>query len=374
MTAVTDMTDHELMVRAMVADLMASYIADPDGQTNALFHEIDRRFGEGASDRSADWFTGFHYSSEEILLFAVQHPLALKMLFTGALDADNRDEVFPRNEVDPDSDPEAQEIAISYLVQGLLSNTEDDWELDAARDALIGRYGEDAPVRLWEFNGREIPSAEHIVRAACHWDEVRAALRPLCGTFVSQGLDEEPSERDGELNFDEIARLLREVHGIDNAEVYMSGGGCATLRGGPTWTEQNEFDGKVYDDVFYAVQCGLGAYRDRPGQHSVVWAGDFAYGRDESRIAGEGECLWAHPMSEAHAAEILAQYIDSQREFVAGLNAAERGLPQGLIAHADVDIDLLRSTIPNGVCPKCGAPLTDEGCPVEIGHDYDEED
>lgn len=67
------LTDHGLLVKVMLTDLLASYEDNRDEMT-ALDAEVRRRFGEQAMENSAQHFTGWHYSGEDILNTAIFEP------------------------------------------------------------------------------------------------------------------------------------------------------------------------------------------------------------------------------------------------------------------------------------------------------------
>lgn len=76
------------------------------------------------------------------------------------------------------------------------------------------------------------------------------------------------------VNMDEIARILRDVHGIP-AVVAMTGGGVATIYAGATHTDE---DG----DERWSVIAGPGRFADPDVGFSVGYLADFYVGPDDA--------------------------------------------------------------------------------------------
>lgn len=64
------LTDQQLTIMAMAADLLVNYTDEYADEQRELFAEIDRRY-PGASDRTADHATGNRMTSWEILAWPV---------------------------------------------------------------------------------------------------------------------------------------------------------------------------------------------------------------------------------------------------------------------------------------------------------------
>lgn len=191
MTDVTAMTDHELMVREMAADLLASYVGAPFDP--AISAELQKRFGADAMENSASFFTGGHYSSDEIVMMAAMNPLGLKFVMTGGIfDEDGDWDLARLPKPERDDDYEAQRAVVGWLISALEAEHGSDWDLAARRAEVERLFGPEATGRLVNHLAmdRRSDSIDVVVWAACHWDEVKAVLQPLCDTFVSQGLDE----------------------------------------------------------------------------------------------------------------------------------------------------------------------------------------
>jgi hypothetical protein len=102
--ALQALTDAELLYHAMASDTaLSDWSGEPfdpakvDHEAEAAKQataeqatdEMDRRFGEGASDRTADWFTAMKASPEDILEWAKERPEQLAEIARGH-DCDNR--------------------------------------------------------------------------------------------------------------------------------------------------------------------------------------------------------------------------------------------------------------------------------------------
>lgn len=189
--------------------------------------------------------------------------------------------------------------------------------------------------------------------------------------------EEEADIRDEQaINMAEVVRILREVHGITNAEVQDTGGGCQTIYAGPT-EEVADYGTR------YALCAGPGGIY---GGAPLGWVEEFCWGNDDEDMtdAVYAKDVCANPADEAEVARLMAEFVAAK---VAALDVMEgiepitqeelehaegvacfrcgadativrsgvaycaehdpapslpQGLPQGLIAHADVDIALLR--------------------------------
>lgn len=64
------LTDQALVVKAMLCDAMASHTTEYDEEARELFAEVERRFGAGSTDLTADWVTGCHMTGDEAVLWA----------------------------------------------------------------------------------------------------------------------------------------------------------------------------------------------------------------------------------------------------------------------------------------------------------------
>lgn len=74
-----ELTNHALLVKVMLTDLLANYEDNRD-EMGPLSAEVSRRFGPDAMENSASYFTGWHYSSEDILDTAIFSPEWLERL------------------------------------------------------------------------------------------------------------------------------------------------------------------------------------------------------------------------------------------------------------------------------------------------------
>jgi hypothetical protein len=83
-----ELTNHALLVKVMLTDLLANYEDNRDEMTD-LDRQVRERFGEDAMENSASYFTGWHYSSEDILNTAIFSPEWLERLMrNGSHDRD----------------------------------------------------------------------------------------------------------------------------------------------------------------------------------------------------------------------------------------------------------------------------------------------
>lgn len=99
------------------------------------------------------------------------------------------------------------------------------------------------------------------------------------------------------LDLDTIAHLLRTEHGIDNAHVDMTGGGCATIFAGPT-REEADYGTR------YAAMAGPGTFRyDGPSTGDLV---DFYVGPDDDDGAHAFSPADLGARTESDVARIIA--------------------------------------------------------------------
>jgi len=75
-------SDHVLMARVMLADMLANY-TDNGAETHLLFTEAASRFGEAATENTAEYFTVHHYSGAEIAQTAICHYPRLREIMDG---------------------------------------------------------------------------------------------------------------------------------------------------------------------------------------------------------------------------------------------------------------------------------------------------
>lgn len=73
LTTPTDFGDQDLWVQFMSEDRELGYGDPDDDRHQALHAEIGRRFGRDATERTAEWATATHMSSDDIVTWASEH-------------------------------------------------------------------------------------------------------------------------------------------------------------------------------------------------------------------------------------------------------------------------------------------------------------
>lgn len=109
-----------------------------------------------------------------------------------------------------------------------------------------------------------------------------------------------------DINLDEVVRLLQAEHGIANAYVEQTGGGCATIYAGPQHTDGN-------GDQRYAVAAGPGWFAGPGFTVARATPADFYIGPDDD---GESEVievarLAADSQTDAGIARLIAEQVEA---------------------------------------------------------------
>lgn len=111
-------------------------------------------------------------------------------------------------------------------------------------------------------------------------------------------------EESAVIDLDEVVRLLREVHDIDNAYVAQTGGGVATIYAGPTRPDP-DIQSVAWGDVRYAAIAGPGTYGwgVKPSTASLD---DFFVGVDDQGEADPVAPGEVGARTEADVAKLIA--------------------------------------------------------------------
>ena len=115
------------------------------------------------------------------------------------------------------------------------------------------------------------------------------------------GIDSPNWQSCGQIDLNEVARLLRDEHGIDNAYVEHTGGGCATVYAGPVRVDNN-------GDPRYAASAGPGQFMDSEGPNANP--DDFYIGPDDD---GNSEAfIWGGGNDAGDIAAAIAAFLAAE--------------------------------------------------------------
>lgn len=143
-------------------------------------------------------------------------------------------------------------------------------------DVLTWGCAQTDPNGFWPVFGLHWASAlglSMLVRIGVrHWQTLSGC--PGCRARRPAAADAEPVGR--ALDLDEVARLLRDEHGIADAYVEQTGGGCATIYAGPTRHDPGE------QELRYAAIAGPGWFE---GYRARASSADFYIGPDDDGLS-----------------------------------------------------------------------------------------
>lgn len=151
-------------------------------------------------------------------------------------------------------------------------------------DIFTGTCAGSGSTMFWPVYGLHWVAAMGLSILVTRWVRRRQALRngcPGCHTRRCASGDGEPVAGPGgrTLDLDEVVRLLRDEHGIADAYVEQTGGGCATIYAGPTRYDPHEQAHR------YAAIAGPGWFEDRATfSQARAASADFYIGPDDDGL------------------------------------------------------------------------------------------